>query len=118
MLANHLDRFERNQSYRKSHSWRAAAIHASTSALRPQKLSPAPDGVWRGNCKNCQNRRPTLTRTDLRENDKETTMVLNNKRLAVLVEAIYEDQELWYPVQRLREANATVTIVGPEGGKT
>lgn len=45
-------------------------------------------------------------------------MVLNNKRLAVLVEAIYEDQELWYPVQRLREANATVTIVGPEGGKT
>ena len=43
---------------------------------------------------------------------------MNGKRLAVLVGDQYEDQELWYPVQRLREANAAVTIVGPEAGKT
>jgi protease I len=45
-------------------------------------------------------------------------MSLDGKRFAVLVEDQYEDQELWYPVQRLREAGATVTIVGPEAGKT
>lgn len=45
-------------------------------------------------------------------------MNLDGKRLAVLVEDQYEDQELWYPVQRLREAGAAVTIVGPAAGKT
>jgi protease I len=45
-------------------------------------------------------------------------MTLDEKRFAVLVEDQYEDQELWYPVQRLREAGAAVTIVGPEAGKT
>ena len=45
-------------------------------------------------------------------------MALNGKRVAVLVEDIYEDQELWYPVQRLREDGAQVTLVGPEAGKT
>ncbi|MDR7534577.1 MAG: type 1 glutamine amidotransferase domain-containing protein, partial [Armatimonadota bacterium] len=29
-----------------------------------------------------------------------------------------EDLELWYPVLRLREAGATVTIVGPRAGET
>lgn len=45
-------------------------------------------------------------------------MNLDGKRFVVLVEDQYEDQELWYPVQRLREAGAVVTIVGPEAGKT
>jgi protease I len=45
-------------------------------------------------------------------------MNVAGKRFAVLVEDQYEDQELWYPVQRLREAGAAVTIVGPEAGKT
>ncbi len=45
-------------------------------------------------------------------------MARNGKRVAVLVEDIYEDQELWYPVQRLREDGARVTLVGPEAGKT
>ncbi|MEZ6097741.1 MAG: type 1 glutamine amidotransferase domain-containing protein [Pirellulaceae bacterium] len=45
-------------------------------------------------------------------------MTLDEKRFVVLVEDQYEDQELWYPVQRLREAGAAVTIVGPEAGKT
>ncbi|MGO9601420.1 MAG: type 1 glutamine amidotransferase domain-containing protein [Isosphaeraceae bacterium] len=43
---------------------------------------------------------------------------LRGKRVAVLVEKFYEDLELWYPVLRLREAGATVQIVGPKAGET
>lgn len=45
-------------------------------------------------------------------------MDLKGKHFAVLVEDQYEDQELWYPLLRLREAGAAVTVVGPESGKT
>lgn len=45
-------------------------------------------------------------------------MSLNGKSAAVLVEDIYEDLELWYPVYRLREEGAHVVLVGPESGKT
>ena len=41
-------------------------------------------------------------------------MELDGKRVAVLVEDMYEDPELWYPYYRLLEAGATVTLVGPE----
>jgi protease I len=40
-------------------------------------------------------------------------MSIREKRVAVLVEDLYEDLELWYPVLRLREAGARVQIVGP-----
>ncbi|MBX6313650.1 MAG: type 1 glutamine amidotransferase [Isosphaeraceae bacterium] len=40
------------------------------------------------------------------------------KRVAVLVEKLYEDLELWYPVLRLREAGCDVKIVGPKAGET
>ena len=43
---------------------------------------------------------------------------LRGKRVAVLVEKFYEDLELWYPVLRLREAGASVLIVGPKAGET
>lgn len=45
-------------------------------------------------------------------------MELNGRRVAVLVEEIYEELELWYPVLRLREAGADVKIVGPRAGET
>ena len=45
-------------------------------------------------------------------------MKLTGKRVAVLVEDIYEDMELWYPYYRLREEGAEVVLVGPEAGKT
>ncbi len=37
---------------------------------------------------------------------------LKGKKIAVLVEEGFEDNELWYPVIRLREAGATVEIIG------
>jgi protease I len=43
---------------------------------------------------------------------------LQGKRVAVLVEKLYEDLELWYPVLRLREAGCQVRIVGPKAGET
>lgn len=45
-------------------------------------------------------------------------MPLSGKTFAVLAEKFYEDQELWYPVYRLREAGAEVHIVGPQAGAT
>jgi protease I len=39
-------------------------------------------------------------------------MTLDGKRIAVLAEDLYEDLELWYPVIRMREAGAKVTLVG------
>lgn len=44
--------------------------------------------------------------------------MVEGKQFAVLVEDLYEDQELWYPVRRLTEASAEVTLVGPEAGAT
>jgi protease I len=41
---------------------------------------------------------------------------LIGKRVAVLVERDYEDQELWYPLYRLREAGAEVVVIGPQTG--
>ena len=39
-------------------------------------------------------------------------MELEGKRVAILAENNYEDQELWYPLIRLREAGAEVFVVG------
>lgn len=38
------------------------------------------------------------------------------KRIAILVEKIYEDLELQYPKYRLREAGHIVDVIGPEAG--
>jgi len=43
---------------------------------------------------------------------------IQGKRVAILVEKLYEDLELWYPALRFREAGATVTIVGPKAGES
>ena len=45
-------------------------------------------------------------------------MELAGKRVAVLAEEIYEDLELWYPYYRLKEAGATVHIVGSGSAET
>ncbi|MFB3907541.1 MAG: type 1 glutamine amidotransferase domain-containing protein [Candidatus Eisenbacteria bacterium] len=41
-------------------------------------------------------------------------MDLSGKRIGVLVEDLYQDLEVWYPVLRFREAGAQVRIIGPE----
>jgi protease I len=45
-------------------------------------------------------------------------MDLNHVRAAVLLEQMYQEMEVWYPVYRLREAGCKVTLVGPEAGQT
>src|SRR5882762_7385848 len=45
-------------------------------------------------------------------------MELQGKRAAILVEQMYQEMELWYPLYRLREAGCQVTLVGPEAGKS
>lgn len=42
---------------------------------------------------------------------------LTGRRVGVLAEDHYEDLELWYPVLRLREAGAKVSIVGMPGNE-
>ena len=39
-------------------------------------------------------------------------MTLHGKRVAILVEDLYQDQEVWYPFYRLQEAGAEVAFVG------
>lgn len=41
-------------------------------------------------------------------------MDVRNAQVAVLVEHLYQELELWYPVLRLREAGANVLLVGPD----
>ena len=43
---------------------------------------------------------------------------LQGKHAAVLVEQLYQEMEVWYPVYRLREAGCTVTLVGPEADRS
>ncbi len=39
-------------------------------------------------------------------------MEISGKRVAVFAEKLYEELELWYPYYRLKEAGATVSIIG------
>jgi protease I len=45
-------------------------------------------------------------------------MSLQGKKVAVLAENFYDDRELWYPLIRMREAGAEVTVVAPAKGAT
>jgi deglycase len=45
-------------------------------------------------------------------------MELTGKKIALLCEDLFDDQELIYPLYRMREAGAEVHIVAPVAGKT
>jgi len=44
-------------------------------------------------------------------------MKLKGKRALVLVEDMYQEQELWHPLYRLQEEGVEVIVVGPAKGK-
>lgn len=45
-------------------------------------------------------------------------MEVVNKKIAILAEENYEDLELWYPLLRMREAGAEVSVIGMTGAET
>lgn len=45
-------------------------------------------------------------------------MELKGKKIAVLVDNLYQEMEVWYPLFRLREAGAQVVTVGAKAGAT
>src|SRR3954471_17972806 len=45
-------------------------------------------------------------------------MQLSGKKIALLVDNLYQEMEVWYPLYRLREAGAEVVTVGAKAGET
>jgi protease I len=43
-------------------------------------------------------------------------MELKGKRIAILADNIYQEMELWYPLYRLREAGAAISVIGATKG--
>lgn len=44
-------------------------------------------------------------------------MDLKGKRVAIFVDTMYQEMELWYPLYRLQEAGAEVVVIGAKAGQ-
>jgi protease I len=45
-------------------------------------------------------------------------MDLTGKKIAILVDHMYQEMEVWYPLFRFQEAGATVVTIGAKAGET
>jgi protease I len=45
-------------------------------------------------------------------------MDASGKKIAILVDTLYQEMEVWYPLYRFQEAGATVVTVGAKAGET
>ena len=45
-------------------------------------------------------------------------MQIEGRKIAILVDVLYQEMEVWYPLFRLQEAGATVVLAGPKAGET
>src|SRR4051812_49885856 len=45
-------------------------------------------------------------------------MDATGKKIAILVDTLYQEMEVWYPLFRFQEAGATVVTVGAKAGET
>jgi protease I len=43
---------------------------------------------------------------------------LEGKRIAILLDTLYQEMEVWYPLYRFQEAGAQIILVAAEAGKT
>ena len=45
-------------------------------------------------------------------------MDLKGKRVAIFIDTLYQEMEVWYPFYRLQEEHVEVSFVAAEAGKT
>ena len=61
---------------------------------------------------------PSRPRTTRSAPQYHIYMDLNGKKIAILVDNLYQEMEVWYPLFRFQEAGATVVTIGAKAGET